>query len=182
MEVATIKADPRSELGSNKVAYLRGDGRIPGVVYGGGADAQSISVDAQEMAGHLRRHLKVYKLDMAGGEQPTYLKDVQWDAITDRPLHLDFQRIDMSKPIRLTVELHFIGHPVGASKGGALVKDRTVLDLDCRPDAIPEFIEVNVAPLDLGDKIQAKDLELPEGCQLTLSPEAGICRVPGDSE
>jgi len=178
MEVATIQAADRKERGSNKVAYLRGDGRIPGVVYGGKGEAQSISVDAHEMKACLRKHLKVYRVQLSGGEQPTYLKDIQWDAITDQPLHLDFLRIEMDQPIRLKVQLQFIGYPVGGSKGGTLVKDQPVLMLDCLPEAIPEAIEVNVGPVDLGDKILAKDVKLPEGCKLAVAPDSVVCRMP----
>lgn len=175
MEVATIKADARTERGSNKAAFMRGDGRIPAVVYGGKGESEAISVDAQEMAACLRKHLKVYRLN---GDQPTFLKDVQWDALTDQPLHLDFLRIEMDKPIRLKVELTFIGHPVGGSKGGTLVKDQPVVWLECMPESIPETVEVNVAPVDLGDKILAKEIKLPAGCTLGVSPESVICRMP----
>ena len=178
MEVANINAETRGDIGSNKVAYLRGDGFIPAVLYGGKADPISLQINAQAMNACLRARQKVYNLSIGGQEQPSFLQEVQWDVLTDQPLHIDFLRIDMSKPIELDVELTFVGHPVGASKGGTMIRDRRVIRLSCKPEAIPSHVEVNIGPMDLGDKILAEDLELPEGVSLAIPGKTMICRIP----
>jgi len=178
MEVASIKAEPRKEIGSNKVAYLRGDGFIPAVLYGGKEESISLQLDAHAMNACLRRRQKVYRLDIGGKEESTFLQDVQWDELTDMPLHIDFLRITMDKPVELEVELNFVGHPVGASKGGTLIRDRRSVRLSCRPDAIPDDIEVQIGKMDLGDRILAGDLQLPEGSSLAIPGQTMICRIP----
>ena len=177
MDIATIQIQKRSAIGSNHVAYLRGDGQIPAVLYGMGGDTVPVSINHQEMSAHLRNRLKVYRLAMDGKEQPAFLKEVQWDALSDQPIHIDFQRIDLANPIELIVELSFIGNPKGASRGGSLTKDRETVLLSCKPDSIPLQIEVKVGGLDLGDKLLANELVLPEGTTLATPEDAIICKV-----
>lgn len=177
MEIANIQIQKRSVIGSNQVAYLRGDGQIPAVLYGMGGDTVPVSLNHQEMSAHLRNRLKVYRLEMDGKQQPAFLKDVQWDVLSDEPIHIDFQRIEMEKPIELIVELSYIGNPKGTSRGGSLSKDKETILLSCMPEAIPLQIEVKVGPLDLGDKLTADQLELPEGCKLAIPGSTIICKV-----
>ncbi|MEM7201131.1 MAG: 50S ribosomal protein L25 [Planctomycetota bacterium] len=182
MEISTIQVERREATGKKKMKQLRADGRIPAVLYGGGRDTLHLTVGAHDMTMHLRHHHKVFRLEMGGQDQPIFLQSVQWDCLTDRPIHIDFLRIDLNKPMRLVVELGFLGHPVGLSKGGRLVPDLKILPIRCLPAAIPEIIEVQVGPLDLGDSITAADLQLPEGVEVDLRPEALICHVPGEIE
>ena len=177
MELQTIHAGRRKATGSNRVSPLRARGLIPAVLYGGKEETVSLAVEEREMESHLRHHQKVYSLSLDGGEIPVYLQDVHWDIISDRPLHMDFLRIDMSKPIKTTVELTYIGHPVGASHGGTLVRDHVSLSISCLPGEMPEEIEVHVAGLDIGDSLQAEKLVLPEGVTTDVPDDAIICHV-----
>ncbi|MBK8975093.1 MAG: 50S ribosomal protein L25 [Planctomycetes bacterium] len=178
MEVTTIRAHKRAETGKREVNAVRARGGVPAVMYGREGGPQHIVVDEQEMARELRAHHRVFELEVDGSKQPVYLQDVQYDVLSDRPLHVDFLRISMDQPIHLMVELTFIGVPKGTSKGGTLVKDATQLRVASLPAAIPHEIEVKVGNLDVGEELRARDIELPAGVTLDLPPQTLICRVP----
>lgn len=180
MDIATIEVTARPETGRNQVARLREQGRVPAVLYGLGRDSLSLSVDEREFERHVRQHHKLFKLAMDGKEQAIFLHDVQWDILTDRPLHLDFLRIDLDKPMHVSVELAYLGHPKGISKGGRFVKDLADLKVVCLPAAIPDSIELRVGELDLAEKIVGSDLELPEGVTLDLPGDTVVCHVTGE--
>ena len=177
MEVATIKASKRSEKGSNRVAAIRQEGRVPAVMYGGGGAVENLTLGERDLERHLRQHHRVYKVDVDGKTEPAYLQDVQWDCLTDRPLHVDLKRIDLNKPIQLNVEIVFLGHAAGLSQGGKFVRDTSEVGVSCLPAAIPEHIEVPIAHLEIGMKVVASDLKLPAGVTLDVPPDTGICHV-----
>lgn len=177
MEVANISAKKRSSIGKHKVAHLRTAGFIPAVIYGEGGEPTSLTLARQDLEAHLRHHHRVYEVDVEGDRQSAYLQDVQWDCLTDVPLHVDFKRIRLDQEIEVEVELTFLGHPAGASKGGTLVRDHQTVTVRCLPTKVPETIEVNVSPLEIGDEILARDLVTTEGVTVTLEPEAVVCHV-----
>lgn len=181
MQVADIKALRRTAVGSRQVARLRAEGFVPAVVYGGRKEPVNVRVSSWEIEQHIRHHHKVFRLDVEGAREPAFLQEVQFDVLTDRPLHLDFLRIDLSKPIVVTVEINYIGHPQGASRGGVLIKDMSDLAVRCLPEAIPESIDVHVAKIDLGDTIHAREVELPGGLELEVDPDAVVCHMPGEA-
>lgn len=177
MEVARMKAEARTAIGRNKTKHLRKVGWLPAIVYGAGKEPEAISISEWELEQHLKHHHKVYALDIDGTKQDAYLQALKFDVLTDRPQHVDFMRIDLNKPIELDVEINFLGHPVGASKGGTLIKDHTQARIRCLPTAIPEAIEVSVAGLDINDVLLANQLELPEGVELVGDSNQPVCRV-----
>lgn len=177
MEVAKIQIESRSGHGRRQVSQLRGLGKIPAVIYGGGAEPVSVTVSEHEFEGHLRHHHRVFETSLGGKSEALILQSIQWESMTDRPLHVDFRRIDLSKPIEVPVEFTFLGHPAGAAKGGRLVVDHNQILLRCLPAAIPDSIEVNVEPLDLNAGLTAKDIVLPPGVELAVSPDTPVCHV-----
>ncbi|HLQ37012.1 MAG TPA: 50S ribosomal protein L25 [Planctomycetota bacterium] len=177
MEVARLKAERRTALGRNQVAQLRKQGWLPAVVYGEGGEPQSIAISEWELEQHVKAHHKVFHLEVDGKRQDAYLQEIQWHAISDRPSHADFRRIDLTKPIELEVEVAFLGHPVGIGKGGVLIKDHPKLMVRCLPTAIPENLPASIAALDMDEGLLAKDVKLPEGVLLAVSPETVVCHV-----
>ncbi|MHC5065320.1 MAG: 50S ribosomal protein L25 [Planctomycetota bacterium] len=177
MKVATLKGNNRSEKGSNQVARLRSAGMVPGVIYGGGADPLSISLDDRDVARELRQHHRVFKIEVGGKTESVYMQDVQYDTLSDLPLHLDFKRIDLSVDLELEVELKFLGHPAGLSKGGRLIKDHNSILVKCKPDSVPEEVVLNIAKLDLGEQLTVGALEMPEGVTCDLPADEVICHV-----
>lgn len=177
MEVVRMKAERRTALGRNQVARLRAEGWLPAVVYGEGKEPVSIAISEWELEQHIRAHHKVFQLEIGGAAQSALLQDVSWQATTDRPLHADFKRVDLTKPIETEVEVTLIGHPVGLGKGGALMKDHLILTVRCLPTAIPEGIEHDVGGLDLDQGVTAGEIALPEGVTLVTPAHTSVCHV-----
>lgn len=178
MEVTTLRAHARAETGSKAVRHLRAEGKVPAVLYGQGKDPVNLTVDAHTLSMELKQRRKVFTLDTGSGKESAYVQEVQYDAMTDAPTHVDFRRIDIDKPLRLEVALSFIGVPEGLSKGGVLIKDRTTVWVHSMPTAIPKVLEVKIAALGLGQTITAKDIELPQGVTLDIPTTAKICHIP----
>jgi len=177
MKVAKLKGERRTALGRNQVNHLRAQGWLPAVVYGDNKESMSIAISEWELEQHIKHHHKVFQLDIDGTSQAAFLQDIQWDVITDHPVHVDFKRVDLTKPIAVEIEATFVGHPVGAGKGGTLIKDHAKFMVNCLPTAIPEVFEVDVSSLDLDHSILAKDLALPEGVTLAVAGDMVICHV-----
>jgi large subunit ribosomal protein L25 len=132
-----MKAERRSALGRTQVQQLRKQGWLPAIVYGEGKDPMPISVSEWELEQHVKAHQKVFHIEVDGQKQAAYLQEVVWHLTTDRPVHADFKRIDLTKPIETEVEIEFLGHPIGLSKGGTLIKDHVSIRVRCLPTAIP---------------------------------------------
>lgn len=177
MQVVRMKAERRTALGRNQVAQLRTQGWLPAVVYGEGKEPVPIAISEWELEQHVRAHHKVFQLEIGGVAQSALLQEVSWQATTDRPLHADFKRVDLTKPIETEVEVTLLGHPVGLGKGGALMKDHLVLIVRCLPTAIPESLEHDISGLDLDQTLEAGQVALPEGVSLVTPPHTTVCHV-----
>lgn len=177
MQVARMKAEARTALGRNQLKNLREQGWMPAVVYGEKKAAESISISEWELDQHIKRHHKIFQLEYAGGTQHAMIQDIQFCALTDRPRHCDFLRVDLTKPIEVEVEVALVGHPVGASKGGMLMKDHAHVTVRCVPTSIPESIEIDITGLELEQSLHASELKMPAGVELASPPEMVICHV-----
>ncbi len=160
MKVVRMKAERRTALGRNQVAQLRKEGWLPAVVYGESQDTQPIAISEWEME-----------------QQSAMLHEVSFHATTDRPVHVDFKRIDLTKPTEAELEVTLIGHPVGLGKGGVLSKDHMVVRISCLPTSIPEGLEHDISALDVGDTLTAGQLSLPAGVTLVSPAHLSVCHV-----
>lgn len=177
MQVARMKAERRTALGRNRTQALRAQGWMPAVVYGEGQEALSISISEWELEQHVKAHHRVFQLDIGGQAQAAFLQEIAWQATTDRPLHADFKRIDLNKPIDADVEVALAGHPVGLSKGGTLIKDHIHVKVRCLPTAIPDSVEYDVSKLEIDEYVTAGQLVLPAGVTLVTPAATPVCHV-----
>jgi len=180
MEVARMKAERRSALGRNQIKKLRTEGWMPAVIYGGkDREPVSIQISEWELDQHIGKRQKVFNIELDGKSESVWLQEVEWKATTDRPLHADFLRIDLDQPWTCKVEIALLGHPVGLSKGGTLIKDNLVIKVKAMPRSLPKALELDVSKLDAGDSIRTKEIALPEGVELAVDPELYVVRVTG---
>lgn len=177
MKVVNMKAERRTALGRNQVKQLRAQGWLPAVVYGEGKETVSIAISEWELEQHVKARHKVFHLDIAGAVQSALLHEISWQATTDRPLHVDFKRVDLTKPIETEIEVTLIGYPIGLTKGGALVKDHVVLAVRCLPTEIPELVEHDISALELDQVLHASEVALPPGLTLMTPPNTAVCHV-----
>ena len=177
MQVVRIKAERRTALGRNRLAQLREQGWMPAVVYGDGLEPVSIAISEWELEQHVKEHHRIFSLDIAGQAQAAFLQEIAWHHTTDRPLHADFKRIDLTKPIEVEVEVALAGHPVGLGKGGTLMKDHMKVMVRCLPTEIPDSIEHVISKLEIDQYLTAGELKLPKGVELVTAAAVAVCHV-----
>jgi large subunit ribosomal protein L25 len=164
-------AESRGQSGKGAARRLRRKGEIPAVIYGGHLDPQTIVLNHNEVIKHLDREA-VYShiLDVVvdGKAQKAILKGVQRNPARFQILHLDFQRINMAEMVKVHVPLHFINEhsSVGGKKGGIATHSMVDVEVSCLPSSLPEYIEVDLANLDIGASLHLSDLVLPAGVEI----------------
>ena len=171
MLIFELEAESRSDMGKGASRRLRRDGKVPAVIYGGGEDPQSITLVHSEILKRLDHeafYSHVLTVNVGGKANEAVLRDMQRHPAKAIIMHMDFQRVDESKPIRVHVPLHFIGEDVapGAKAGGLIMPRHEAADPDVLPPHLPEFIDVDVSGLDVGESLHLSDLPLPESGSL----------------
>ena len=171
---AMIEALPREPRGKGGARALRREGRTPAIVYGGGGEPLSISLDYNVMERELGRRgffARLYDLRVNGDVIRVLPRDVQVDPITDAPLHIDFIRYVAGTTLAVSVEVRFEGHEEceGLKRGGVLNIVRHEVELMCPLEAIPEFLVADISECEIGDSIHISHIELPEGVTPTIT-------------
>jgi large subunit ribosomal protein L25 len=164
-------AFPRSGNGTGPSRRMRRTGKVPGVVYGAGKDSQMIEVDHNALSRHLKMesfHASILDMNLDGGRERVLLRNVQMHPWKPEVLHVDFQRVAADRKIHMKVPLHFVHAEScpGAKEGGVVSHVMNDLDIQCLPDDLPEFVEVDLSSLQLGDAVHVSELSLPKGVEL----------------
>lgn len=164
-----FSAFARNVQGRGASRRLRGAGKAPGIVYGGAAEPQQIELDHNALIHALKNeafHSSILVMKLDGKSQRVLLRDVQMHPYRHEVLHIDFQRVDENKKIHMRVPLHFVKQDVSPAVklSGALVSHvMTELDVSCLPKDLPEFIEVDLSGLQVGQPLHVSQLTLPAG-------------------
>ena len=164
-------AQSRGKSGSGEARRSRRQGNVPAILYGGQSEPRMLELNHNEVTKHLR-HEAVYShvlnITVDGKTEQAILKGVQRHPAKVQILHLDFMRVNMSETVKVHVPLHFINEhsSIGGKKGGIATHAMTDVEVVCLPSALPEFIEVDLAKLDIGESVHLADLVLPEGIEL----------------
>ncbi|MDO7908158.1 50S ribosomal protein L25 [Paenibacillus sp. JX-17] len=169
-----LAAKPRTERKGTALRELRSSGRIPAVVYGAGQEGIPVHVDAKEISRLGASDMIDLKIE--GGETATVMvKDHQQR--NGRLIHADFMRISQNKPIRLQVPLDFQGTAAGTKTGGVLQTQETTIEVEALPADLPNTIEVDISGLEVGDKLVAGDVKLPNGVQLIAAEDELLASI-----
>lgn len=172
MQANELRAESRTELGKGASRRLRRSGRIPGTVYGASKDPQSISLSHDEVLHQLDHeafYSSVLTLNVDAQSEQVVVKDLQRHPYKPDILHIDFQRIDEKQKITMRVPLHFINEQqcVGVKSGGGVIsRIMTELEISCLPKDLPEYIDVDLANVNLGESVHLSDIDLPEGVEI----------------
>jgi large subunit ribosomal protein L25 len=167
-----LVAEFRETQGKGASRRLRHDGKVPAILYGGHADARTLTLSHQKlliMLDNERFYSTILNLKVGDQSQAAILKDVQRHPFKNAILHLDFQRVEENEKIRISIPLHFTGAAVSPgvkSQGGIVSHMRTEAEVSCLPKDLPEFIEVDISGLSLNESIHLSQLKIPEGVTL----------------
>ena len=173
-----VTAISRKAQGTGASRRLRKTGRVPGIVYGSSEPAM-IEVDHNNLYYSLRNeafHASILTLDLDGKKEQVLLRDFQMHPFRQQVLHIDFQRVDANKRIHMKVPLHFINADIapGVKQSGGIINHvLNELEISCLPSGLPEYIEVDLAGLDLGHSIHVSDIKLPNSVEIAGHHHAG---------
>ena len=185
LEVATIRlkdfkmakiemvANVRQVAGKGAARKIRNNKSIPAVIYGNRANPTAIEIDGHffgELIKNPGLRTKLFVIDLDGKKENAMLMDIQYHPVKDTPMHADFKRIDITKPVNVNVPIVLLNTATsrGLKAGGTLNFAVRQVALVAKVDAIPEVIEIDLTDMNVTDVLHGKDLILPKGVELGL--------------
>jgi len=185
MERLVLEAQARSSMSKGQRKQLRGEGKVPAVIYGRGEDTLPLTVDGRTLrqvlvtgGGNVLVDLAVKARGKKTRQETVMFKDIQRDIIyQDRIIHVDFIRISMTDKIEVAVTLNFIGEPAGLNEGGVLSMVSREVTIKCLPGDIPEHFDVDISALNIGDSLAADALDIDEKFEMITPPETVLAQV-----
>jgi large subunit ribosomal protein L25 len=184
MAQSTLNVLKRKRMGKSGAREIRKEGNIPAVLYGKGTETLSLVINPAELkealstdAGEntlLEIHVKDEEAEI---QKLSLLREVQYDYLTDKPIHLDFQALDMKEKITVTVPVQIEGSAKGVKEGGILEEILREISVECLPTNIPNSFSVDVTELEIGHSIHVGTLEIEEGVTILHENEDTIVTV-----
>lgn len=172
-----VIANVRNLQGSSASRRLRRAGTVPGIVYGGDGAPTVIETNHNDLLLKMKKeafHSSIITLNIDGKKEQVLLRDYQTHAYKPLILHVDFQRVDATHELHIKVPLHFINEEAGPGvklNGGLVNHVATEVEVHCLAKDLPEFIEVDLGSLNVGDNIHASQIKLPKGVALVKHGE-----------
>lgn len=167
-----LKAEPRGDLGKGASRRLRHAGKVPAILYGGGQDPLPLTLKHLDVLNQLQNeavYSHVLTLNLGDRVESVVLRDLQRHPFKPTILHVDFLRVSADRKLRVHVPLHFVNEETsrGVKQQGGVVS-RALIDIEiaCLPKDLPEFIEVDIAKLGMGEALHLTQISLPPGVEL----------------
>ncbi len=181
-EMQELAAVPRHGTGKGPAYQIRQKGQIPAIVYGGDGAPENVSVDARMLERHVEAGgflTTLFMLEIAGKKTRVIPRQLQLDPVSDRPVHVDFMRLAKGATISLAIPVRFRGQAdsPGLKRGGVLNFVRHEVELICPAENIPEFIEGDLAGLDINDSIHISAFKLPEGVRPVIRRDFTVASI-----
>ena len=186
-EIPDLIAEARTGTGKGAARQARREGKVPGIVYGGGADPLPINLNYNKLLQKLKqgRFLStLFNLKVEGQEDVRVIcRGVQRDVVKDLPTHIDFMRLKRTSRVSLFVHVEFENHKAapGIKKGGVLTVVRPEVELNVVAGDIPEQIVVDLTGKEIGDVIHISEVTLPDGAKPTIDRDFVIANISAPS-
>ena len=175
-DTITIDTQARERTGTRYANRLRKSGRLPAVVYGANMDPLHVSVDEEELLGHLHNGARVVNLNVASGTETCLVKDLQFGFLGDNVIHVDFASVNLDQVVTVNITVNTVGTPKLASEPGAMVETvRNEIEVQCKVSDIPNEILVDITEME--EAITVADLPLPPGVTPTLEGDKHIIHI-----
>ena len=168
MELIDLKTSIRKEVGKGYARELRRKGMIPAVFYGPKIESILLSVNIKELQNTYKGkgvERVVYNLQIENGSSENknaMIKELQRNPLTGQLYHADFYEIDMNQKIKTMVPVKTVGKSIGVEIGGIVQIVRRTLEVECLPMDIPDYIEIDISELDMGNSIHIEDVSVDE--------------------
>ena len=180
-ETNLLEAQPRTPGNKNEARRVRRGGKIPGVVYGAGKNALSVSLDPRQVSRILHSatgHNTIFDLAMDGERTKAMIVDWQYEPIKGSLLHIDLKRIAMDQKLRVNVPITLKGEAVGVKQqGGILEQVLREVEVECLPGDIPNTIEADVAELVFGKVLRVSDLPHTDKLKFLTDEDQPVAHV-----
>ena len=179
MEQLVIAANVRSETGKKAAKRLRANGRIPAVVYDEEGKATSIDVDKAEFNKVWRSitATTLVTLNVGGKTCDAFIRDTEYDIMTDSVLHADFFAVTNKKKVVRMYKLQYSGTPAGVLKGGFMVKHTPEIKVSALPKDLPPRVVVDVSKVNIGDVLHVKDIDVGRAVTVLTPADSSIVSV-----
>lgn len=179
-ETIEIAAESRTRIGKSARALAR-EGKLPAVLYGAEIGSKPIQLDRHEFEQIAAKEgvtATLFKVSVDGHKPVNaMIKEIARDRVKGTLLHVDFWAIKMNQPVTTIVPLNFIGPSAGEKAGGVLLHELREVHIEALPADLPEHIDVDTTPLQVGDSLHVSDLVPPAGVTLLDDPETIVCSV-----
>jgi large subunit ribosomal protein L25 len=168
----SIKATGRTDGGKGASRRLRHAAKIPAIVYGGHAEPRSIQLEHEKtwvISQSEWFYSSILSLDIDGKVERVLLRDMQRHPFKQQIMHLDFQRVSENEAIRVAVPLHFVNvekSPAGKASDVVVTHELNEVHISCLPKDLPEFIEIDLGNLQMGDTVHLSQITLPSGVEI----------------
>lgn len=179
MDYMTLSAEVRTETGKKVAKQLRAAGKLPAVMYNSKGVSTMLTVNEAEFTKvwKLATPTTLIKLTVGSDTMLAFIKDTEYDIITDKNLHVDFHVIDEDKPLTATIKLQLGGNPAGVREGGILFNGTPSIKIKCLPKDLPVRIVADISALKIGDYLHVKELPLGDGITVISDKEAVVASV-----
>lgn len=172
-------AELRTATGKGDARRTRRLGKIPAIVYGGGAAPVQLNLAHHRVVKALENdavYSHILTLRYGGKEEKAILKALERHPSRPIIMHMDFQRVNEKDKLHVHVPLHFINQEtsVGVKKGGVVNHGLVEVEVECLPQDLPEFIEVDMTLIDIGESVHLSDLKLPKGVEILGLAHGGV--------
>jgi len=172
----------KRETGKHASRTSRVGGMIPGVVYGPKTKPLNVITDEKTLSKYMGRKFEAtifnLKSDVSNlNGVSVLLRDIQVHPLSRRPVHIDFYALDMNANITVSIGLRFDGKPIGLSEGGVLELIVREIEIECRPNEIPDEIVVDVSGMNVGDAIHVSDVKVPDSMKIKSLPTLTLATV-----
>lgn len=164
----TLNAEARDDAGRGASRRLRREGKVPAILYGGDTKALPLTLDHNELIHNLHIeafHSHVLTVKIGKKDEQAILKDVQHHPFKNEVVHVDLLRVKAGQKLHVTIPLHFVGVDTapGIKEGGVFSRNVVEVEVECLPRDIPEYLEIDVSMLEIGDAKHLSDIVTPEG-------------------
>jgi len=166
-----LNAESRTDTGKGASRRLRHAGKVPAIIYGGNKDPEALTLSHNELLRNLEHeafYSHILTIRTGGGTTSAILRDLQRHPSRPLIMHVDLQRVSADEKLKTQVPLHIIGEDTspGVKAGGLVSHEQTEVEVECLPKDLPEFLEVDISGLAVGETLHLSDLQVPEGVTL----------------
>ena len=177
-----LDVDIRKEQGTSEARRTRLRGRVPAVLYHSGLEATPLSMDKKSLYKALKTGQMIFEVIVEEKPQFVLLKEIQYHPVTDEVIHIDLQKVKEDEKISLEVAIRGVGESQGVKLGGILVQLLNSVTIKCKPSEIPEFLEIDVAEMEMNTNLFVKDITLPEDVEMITAEDIAVMSVQEPKE